>query len=144
MRTKKKFSYSLIFLFLIVIVGPDIKAQSDRISEDFTFTSKAGPGTEFKFTNYNCDIEIFTTNNAEIRYVLSVDAKLDSEEDAGKLRKQFEQMDMKRSGSLIEFNTSYYQSANETPFAKKMELRTGDKIRYSDIDIKGSCIYPPL
>lgn len=142
MRTKKKFSYSFILAILIVIVGPDIQAQSDHIKEDFTYTKKVNPGAEFTFTNSNCDIEIFTSSQPEIRYVLSVDAKLESEEDAEKLRKQFEQMELQGTGSRIEFSNSYYQSASETPFAKKMELRTGDKIRYSDIDITGKLYVP--
>ena len=87
MKQMKAYFFRIFIASLILANGHLGFGQGKSIQKTFDWNYKVNGNESFTFNNYDCDLIIHTWDKNEIEYEMTVDAKLQSEEEAERLNK---------------------------------------------------------
>lgn len=116
--------------------------QGKKIDRTFNWSYNTGKEAVVEVDNYDCDIVIHTWNKAEVKYEMSIDASMKSDEDARVLEKYIESLRFSNSASHVSISNRFWNSRNNIVGIKTMKLEGGKTVRYNELEIEGELWIP--
>jgi len=142
MQEMKTYFYRATLISLLLAAGVVANAQGKNIQKTYNWNYQVNADVKLTFTNYDCDLVIHSWDRNEIKYEMTVNASLKSEEDAKRLDVYIEALKFIHSPGSAEFNNRFWNSRKNLMGRKTIDLKGDKTIRYSEFDMSGELWVP--
>jgi hypothetical protein len=142
MKRIQTFIFSALCLSLFLIPGSSGYSQDKNIQKTYHWEYQVNEDVKFAFINYNCNLKIHTWDQPEIKYDMTVDAEMKSEQDAEILDNYISNLEFSNSAGSVEFNNRFWISKTNIMGRKTLDLKGEKTVRYTKFDWKGEIWIP--
>ena len=142
MRRTRAYFYSAIAIAIILAFGTSVFGQSNQLQKTWEWSYQVSGNATLELNNYDCDLQIHTWDQGTIQYKMTVDATLKSEEDVTILNGNLEKLDFSNSAGRVEIDNRFWENRKTVGTKSTMNLKGGDKVRYSKFKMKGELWIP--
>lgn len=142
MKLTRVYSCKNVMIALLLAGSAFLFGQDNHVNRTYQWKYQVSGEPSLDFKNYNCDLTIHTWDKSSIEYILSVEAKMKTGEDARTLESYLDNMDFSHSGGKVGIESSFWKNRISKGKQTTMELKSGEKVRYSDFTIKGDLWIP--
>lgn len=134
--------FSVVLLQLLTTGMAVSYGQGREIDRTFSWNKTLNSNESFRFVNYDCDLVINTWDRQEVKYEMTVDASLSSEEDTKTLEKYIESLQFTSQERTVTFENRFWNNRVNIAGRKTMTLDNKQTIRYSEFNMKGELWIP--
>gem|GEM_PF-6628811 len=146
MRTMiKNIRFSVTLFTLIVCSILSVEAQTKEINETYRWNFDVNDKVKVLLTNYDCDLQVKTSDNNNVKFEMFVIAEGDTE-DINKLMAFLSSYEPEASMSNVELNTRFWNNwiSKSIGIAKRIRLtlKNKEKITLSELKIRANLYLP--
>ncbi len=146
MKTGNKINVKFIFAF-VAFANFALLANSQKLEETYTWQYNVNTDVMIYLKNYDCDLDISTSNTKQVTIKMEVVAEAEDQESLDKLDNYIKTLEFKNYEDRVILKTRFWKKMGtfSIPFFGSktyMELENGEKLKVKEFKQKATIIIP--